>query len=57
MNADLAEDAYELLDELVLHLSELEDERPESVDLLGRVIAMRTDFMDDLGMFEEHADK
>ena len=58
MIADLAEETYELLDALVLHLSEFEDERPESVELLGRVIALRTDLMDELGMFEEsHPEK
>ena len=53
MNTDLAEDAYELLDALVLHLSELEEDSIEGVELLGRVIAMRTDLMDGLGMFDE----
>lgn len=57
MNADLAEETYEVLDALVLYLSELEDPRTEGLDLLGRVIAVRTDLMEELGMFEDHPEK
>ena len=42
----------------MLHLSELEEDTIGGVELLGRVIALRTDLMDELGMFEEpHPDK
>ena len=48
----MTEDTYDLLDELVLYLSELDDDSTEGIDLLGRVISLRTDLMDELGMFE-----
>ena len=57
MNAGLAEETYEVLDALVLYLSGLEDRSSDRLDLLGRVIAVRTDLMEELGMFEEHPEQ